>query len=609
MDGDLLNTAKDCFYFVTRFFEPISISAAHIYHSALEQSPLSSTVRKLYYHQRPTPFPRMPVGIPDSWDPSITISRTDSSPQFSTWSPCGQFVAIRTAKVAEVRDRLTFKLLFTLQPAKPTTQLTGILVYSPDGCSIACATHSTMIIWDIQTGGVAREIQLIKPTFNNLSLVWSLDGRIITTVTKPASFQTPGQTRGIFAHTIQRYDVVSGEELSHLTLDSGVVLHLWASSECFWVMTVKSSHVRHTINIFKIGSTLTRTESFIIPSTGHTSRILCFSPTTYHISVQDDRLLILGIRNLEGLLDQPAFFGQKCFSSDGSLFAASCLNNVQIWSYDSGCYIPWRKFHQAPGSDSHFLLSPTASSILSGSWGMLRLQHVDSPLPTSTTQSLQLCIFSHSGTYVALAHHGKGTVTIINCISQAPSQFIETGMVISALALIGNVLLVMDLQIAMAWLLNEEGQVHSVLDRGKVDHSDSIWTVLVPLDAMFLVMGQIGAIKSNGSIHAYNSRTGEVLEPTQVSLLPVELWYSIQDIIQGWKHLYDDSVCNTSLTDSWKPSKIILEEGWIKGHKGKHLLWLPAELASLADKVGWVPNVGMMWFETSHHYPLIIKLY
>ena len=41
------------------FFEFIDVSATHVYHSALELSPLSSVVRKLYYHRRPTPFPRV----------------------------------------------------------------------------------------------------------------------------------------------------------------------------------------------------------------------------------------------------------------------------------------------------------------------------------------------------------------------------------------------------------------------------------------------------------------------------------------------------------------------------------------------------------------------
>jgi hypothetical protein len=74
----LLETARDCFHFVTKFFEPINVSAAHIYHSALELSPLSSIVRRLYYHQRHTPFPRVLVGTPDIMGPESGLPYVQS---------------------------------------------------------------------------------------------------------------------------------------------------------------------------------------------------------------------------------------------------------------------------------------------------------------------------------------------------------------------------------------------------------------------------------------------------------------------------------------------------------------------------------------------------
>jgi len=37
-EGELLDTARDCFNFVTTFFEPTNASATHIYHSALDCS-------------------------------------------------------------------------------------------------------------------------------------------------------------------------------------------------------------------------------------------------------------------------------------------------------------------------------------------------------------------------------------------------------------------------------------------------------------------------------------------------------------------------------------------------------------------------------------------
>ena len=46
-DEELLDIVRDYFSFVITFFEPISVSAIHIYHSALELSPLSSIVRQI----------------------------------------------------------------------------------------------------------------------------------------------------------------------------------------------------------------------------------------------------------------------------------------------------------------------------------------------------------------------------------------------------------------------------------------------------------------------------------------------------------------------------------------------------------------------------------
>ena len=61
------------------FFEPISASAAYIYHSALELSPLSSIIRRLYYHQPRTSLPRVIVGNLDLWDRGLAASESGKS--------------------------------------------------------------------------------------------------------------------------------------------------------------------------------------------------------------------------------------------------------------------------------------------------------------------------------------------------------------------------------------------------------------------------------------------------------------------------------------------------------------------------------------------------
>ena len=151
---ELLNTAKDCFHFVTKFFEPINIPAVHIYHSALELSPLSSIVRRLYYHRRHTPFPRVVAGIPDAWEEGIRLYAKHHYHAY-TWSPCGRFIAAQTQETVEIRDPLSSELLSTL--TQPKAGCTGRLAYSPDGYSLASLSNTSLTIWDVQTGGVTRD--------------------------------------------------------------------------------------------------------------------------------------------------------------------------------------------------------------------------------------------------------------------------------------------------------------------------------------------------------------------------------------------------------------------------------------------------------------------
>ena len=98
-DEQLLDIIKDCLQFVTNFFEVISVSTTHIYHSALELSPTSSIIRKLYYHRRITPLPRVVIGTPESWTQTISVYSKENYKGPCIWSPCGRFVEIGRAHV------------------------------------------------------------------------------------------------------------------------------------------------------------------------------------------------------------------------------------------------------------------------------------------------------------------------------------------------------------------------------------------------------------------------------------------------------------------------------------------------------------------------------
>ena len=321
---------------MTSFFEPISLSATHIYHTALELSPLSSVVRKLYHHRRHTPFPRVAAGTLAAWYGGVHLPGTSKWGTF-TWSPCGQFIATGTKETVKIWDPLSSELFSTLN--KPNSVLTGKLAYSPDGHSLASVSVVSLVIWDIQTGGVAKEIGC--GGIRGVSLVWSLDGRTVCAIFLDRGAET--------SYTVHVYDVASGVMSFPGTLQSSDRPHLWAHNTYFQVMTTERNGRTCTIRISKVGSVLAEIETFHIKSWKQRERDatdVSFSPTTYRILVEDDtQFHILDIQSSECLLEgiKHLNLGIHCFSSDGSLFGACSASGMYIWKYSSSSYILWKE--------------------------------------------------------------------------------------------------------------------------------------------------------------------------------------------------------------------------------------------------------------------------
>ena len=623
-DNQLLDTARDYFRFVTNFFEVIDLSATHIYHSALELSPLSSIVRKFYYHQRPHPSPRVVSGTPDFWYPSIAISIKQTYFLSSAWSPCAQSVAVGTEGAVEIRDSLTLELISTLQAIK---KFRGGLVYSPDGKSLACCSEAAIVIWDAQTGGVVKEIECEVPGYG-VKLLWSLDGETIGTV-------SPRVQATLTVHT---YNVVSGEKLSPGSLQSRGEPCFWAHANSFRLMTITGHYHDRTINIFEVGPALTRIESFPFRQQYYDPR--AFSPAAYRVSVSvlkhdGSELLVLDVRNSAVLLRETGkdYYDCHAFSPDGGYFAAFAGDILPIWKYTSGSYTRWREFRQAPMA---LQFSPILSSVLGQTGALLHVLHLDDSPGTHTHESTitTRCqsheSFSPDGLCVTAAHCKPGIVMITNLRSQnpPPSQFIDTGLKIVALVLTGNVLLVMDRDTIVAWLLTEEGEVHGVSVNGRASRSDSLWdislrdkspTPLVPWgqrevdeyrglpNPVFSVEDETAVINRDywdTSYHTYRIGTGEVIKPVEM-----------EHVKRTWYHFRDN--CDLYHCDLWKRDgaskcewqvlQTALQEGWVKDPGGKHRLWLHARWRSNGVDVEWFGKVTTLRLRSwSEH--VVIKI-
>ena len=565
-DNQLLDMARDYFHFVTKFFDVISASAAHIYHSALELSPLSSIVRRLYYHQRPIPFPRVVAGAQDSWDQSITHSNEDYIDESCTWSPCSQFFATLTQDNVKIWDPLTFELLSTLTSSGDC--LNGELAYSPDGCSLACLSDTALIIWDIQTGGVAQRTKCSNTHYT--SLLWSLDGETIGLMRMEGRFPA-----------LCMYCVASGTMQSLGCLPSSGSPHFWVHNNTFRIMTITWEDGILTADTFEAGSTFAKVKSCSIQP--GIIRIYSFFPSMNRVSISTHgELVILDIQNLRCLLSETGEFYSHCFSSDGGLFAASTkgADTVRVWKCASNYYTPWKEFLcQDICSSIPPLLqfSPNFSSILGHFSGILRVWHLSDHHSTPPNNHELLTTISHN--YIATANKGHHTITITNPLLPTPSQFINTDMEIQALVLTGNILLVVGSEMIVAWCLTEEGEVAGVLGHQQADQSSRVWTLPRPSEPMFTVKGQIGAIKDESLIpHIYHTGTGEVLQPIQAPPLTSYYWSDLKCMWRGWPYLKLHSFSRYHTFHSKAGSRdtdTTVQEGWVRDPEGKHRLWLP----------------------------------
>ena len=583
---------------MTRFFEPINVSAPHIYHSALELSPLSSIIRKSYDHERLTPFPRVEIGIPDSQDLSISIPSVCQ--EAATWSPCGQFMAAREGGIVKIRNALTFELVSTLQPPRKCTCIKASPLYTPDGRSLASITSTGVVIWDIQTGGVIKNIQCTTSLFTLLA--WSLDGGTI------------GVQSGL---EVRVYSIASNMESDPLRFGNGCAMFLWAQNEFFQSMKHYWDGKTHAIEIYEARSRLipTKVEEFsVLGLEGEGHQIVeSFSPTTYRISGRVKRktaqLFILDMRNSAKLLVEKGESQSHSFSSGGSYFGAFQSTNIHVWNYDGSIYIPWRQF-QCTATWGNITFSPTLSSMVVCYPGTLRLWHLNHPLTAPTTCIPQLEISSRSGTHIATAHYQESTVKITYLSPQTPSQSIDTGIKIMGFGLTGNVFLVKGTGKVVAWLLTEEGQVNTVSSDKGVSQSDSIWTMSLPSHSKpkFSVQGETGVIDSGKSLWVYNAKTGQVFEPTEEPPDFHGPWYSFKDNLQAKGHDSCSSLQNVLSEINQKPTQTNLTEGWMKDQQGKYLLWLPTEWRVGKGQVEWFPDISTMKFKSKFGKPTIIKL-
>ena len=456
------------------FFEVISISAPHIYHSALPQSPQTSAVRKLY-EPYARPLARVVWGIPISWEPAVATVRHRGGISVSTWSPCSRYIAVSydDPPTINILDAATLEQLHTFEPWKPF----GWLSFSSDSRLLTqfSGDHEEVTTWDLQTGG---RISTIPPALymcsECFSSTYSIDGKMVAVAYREQFNETTG---------ISTYNLLSGTRMysHHVSEAERVVASIWTHGECLRFVTLKPG----TITVWQVGfasiDTLAKVESFPTPTDIDYLGGMLFLPTRFLFAfaglgiwdVRDSKFL-LKIQNRDP-------FSTMSISSDGRFFAYQARDTgIDIWEESPAGYVHRRKLESGFSLYSSALLSPNGKSIITSQscetklWRTTDSIAFPSSVPTEPIPSQDFLLDSSpGGSFAVTARRKDSMVTVVDLKSGNPRLIIDTGMEIYGLWVTGNTITVFDGRRIVAWKL--PGGDH-VLDT-KVTIDDSVRTI------------------------------------------------------------------------------------------------------------------------------------
>ena len=612
------------------FFEVINISAPHIYHSALPQSPQTSSIRKLY-EPYACPFTRVVQGIPISWEPVVATVSHRGYICGAVWSPCSRYIAVSQyhPTMIEILDPATLEQLHTFKPRSTN----GWLSFSPDSHLLTqFGDDREVTTWDLQTGG---QISTIPPTLNLssecFSSTYSIDGKMAA-----AAYQDPYNDV-----TISTYNLLSGTHgYSHHVLGGHVVAPIWTDGECLQFVTLKPGN----ITVWQVGftpiHTLTKVETFPTPYKIKYSRNISFLPTHSLFAfpgqgiwdVRDSRLL-LKIPNSDS-------YSRMSFSSDGHFFVCGHpYAGIHLWEESPAGYVPCRELGSGIGYRRTLLLSPNGKSIIASGDHETWLWHTTDPITSSSVSTLPtgdsrfLLDFSPDGSLAATAREWGNMAVVLDLKSGNPRLVIDTGMKIRDLWVTGDIITVFDEEKVIAWKLSGgdhvlnarvtiNNSVWSIFDGMKLiawklsggDHvpnvratiNDSVWSIMLNYSVLGSSYRHTAAISrdlnyivilswlSRGShqLGIYNIPTGNHL----VGVIAQDahtLWITPDGCgvgfsargghMGGWKIAKDgksnvivlECLPETTCLPDGYPWGSVTDDGWILNLRKKRLMWLP----------------------------------
>ena len=465
----MFDLTDDCFRFVTGYFEIISASSPHIYHSALVIAPRESMIRKLYEsHARP--FIRVVCGVPMSRDTSTAATTRPAGINLVVWSPCNRFIAItwENARTVDVLDSATLQRLQTLEFPQDIPTGSRVLVFSPDSriltyFGVEYAYHQDqgpfVVSWDLQTGGAPSVIKQ-EPAHGcgrAASITYSADGEMVGVACSHINY-----LRGIFIFV---YDVASGVPMHSHSLHDAIPLriHIWTHGESLRFATANPRSITIWEVGFIPGAIPVEVETLPVDFHGSPPEDAQLHPTPYRLAfVSQDRILVWDVRNSRYLLDcaDAMFDLRMSFSSDGRFFACSTDGlDIYLWKESPAGYM----LHGTFTSNTYFpqpLLARNGKSIVAfgraNTIQLWRTESVITPPSNILIRTPQLdnnfiLDFSSDGTLAVVAGRSESTAAVLSLRSGVPQLSIDADMEVYGLRVIGNAVVVVGEQKVITW--------------------------------------------------------------------------------------------------------------------------------------------------------------
>jgi len=633
-ESPTLDLTNDCFRFVIGFFDAISLSAPHIYHSALLLSPKTSIVQKLYGPQV-DPLARVVHGAPTSWDQSIATKRFLAEPKDAVWSPCSKHIGIIWGdNEVAVLDAATLEQLYTLYiEDKPRWHR---LIFSPDGhLLVACSYDGEIFSWDLQTGGLVSKIRGDE-SFKSMS--FSECGTML------GGFFSPYGREG--RQGIVICDIIPGTQTSSHSLPGLVVITIWTHGECLQFATIGFE----SIIIWEVGFTSTnapaQVASLNVPFTFNPSGGVAFLPTLFQLSfIHQGRIVVWDALHQKILLDSTDVKdpGYVSFSTGGHFFICrTTACECHFWKESPDGYLP----HQNLLFSKHgteVVVSPNGEAIISLDDSQLQLWHINphTYTPTILPQHPQdiksfLIEFSPDGSLVAIAEQLGDMVTILDIKSGNPQLVIDTDMGICGIRITESRVNVVGVRKAVAWELPTGNCVPNA--QGNIDNSVQITTFKLPYNIQPYASASISPDLNHAAfVDPYNlyicsMDTGEQLVDVRTcgQMLGftsdgTRVWCagfyyrSTELFVNQWEIFRDDESGIFELKQAgsgiplrslpWHSScgYQVTDNGWVLSPGGKLLLWLPHQWRSVRFERKWSGNF-LAIFHMGLPEPVILEL-